>query len=169
MALTAISVGAADHFGKGGVKSIEVSSYSEGGQNITYTAATNVAAGSIGTNKKVIDFEKESANMTISSSSELVGLSVSTITIEGYIPKITNDKLESLQSLLDAPLVGKVTTWDGLVYLVGWEESTSTSVSATEFPMVMSGLEVATGSSLSDQNGCTLTFTCKQVHLPATF
>ena len=107
--------------------------------------------------------------MTISSSSELVGLSVNTITIEGYIPKITNDKLESLQSLLDAPLVGKVTTWDGVTYLVGWEESTSTSASSTEFPMVMSGLEVATGSSLSDQNGCTLTFTCKQVHLPATF
>jgi|TARA_R110001592_G_scaffold281573_3_gene549142 hypothetical protein len=169
MALTAITVGAADHFGKGGVKSIEVSSYAEGGQSITYTAGTNVAAGSIGTNKKVIDFEKESANMTISSSSELVGLSVNTITIEGYVPKITNDKLESLQSLLDAPLVGKVTTWDGVVYLVGWEESTATSASSTEFPMVMSGLEVATGSSLSDQNGCTLTFTCKQVHLPATF
>lgn len=169
MALTAITVGAADHFGKGGVKSIEVSSYAEGGQNITYTEGTNVAAGNIGTNKKVIDFEKESANMTISSSSELVGLSVSTITIEGYVPKITNDKLESLQSLLDAPLVGKVTTWDGVVYLVGWEASTSTSASSTEFPMVMSGLEVATGSSLSDQNGCTLTFTCKQVHLPATF
>lgn len=168
MALTAISVGAADHFGKGGVKSIEVASYAEGSQNITYTAATNVAAGSIGTGR-VIEFEKESANMTISSSSELVGLSVSTITIEGYIPKITNDKLESLQSLLDAPLVGKVTTWDGVVYLVGWEESTATSASSTEFPMVMSGLEVATGSSLSDQNGCTLTFTCKQVHLPATF
>jgi len=168
MGLTAITVANNDHFAKGGVKSMSIASYATGGQNITYTTATNVAAGSIGTGV-TIEFEKESASMTISSASELVGMSMSTITIEGYIPDITNDKLEALQALLDEPLVAKVSTWDNLTVLVGWEERTSLSGSATQFPMILSGLEVSTGASLADQNGCTLTFTCKQAHLPATF
>lgn len=168
MAITTILVNKSDHFAKGGVKKMEIASYAEGSQNITYTVGTNVAAGTLGSTQP-IEFEKESASMSISSTSELTGLATNTITIEGYIPQITNDKLEALQELLDAPLVAKVHTWDGVVYLVGWEEASSFSSSATEFPMVLSSLEVTTGSALSDQNGCTLTFTCTQVHLPATF
>tara|TARA_B100000287_G_scaffold424583_1_gene469439 strand:- start:2667 stop:3176 length:510 start_codon:yes stop_codon:yes gene_type:complete len=169
MAITAIPVNNADHFAKGGVRKIEIADYTTGGQNITYTPATNVAAGTLGSNIVTVEFEKESASMAISSTSELTGMQTHTITVEGYIPDITNDKLEALQQLLDSPLVIKVYTWDGVEYLVGWEESSSYSASHTEFPAVLSTLETATGSALSDQNGCSLTFTCMQVHLPATF
>lgn len=167
MALAAIAVNNADHFAKGGVRKLDISSYTDGGQNLTYTVGTNVAAGTLGSTIVSVEFEKESANMSISSTSELTGMATNAITIEGYIPQITNDKLEALQELLDAPLVIKVYTWGGENYLVGWEEASSFSSGHTEFPAVLSSLEISTGSSLSDQNGCTLTFTCTQVHLPA--
>ena len=108
MAITAIPVNNADHFAKGGIRKLDIASYTDGGQNITYTTATNVAAGTLGSTIVSVEFEKESANMSISSTSELTGMATNAITIEGYIPDITNDKLESLQELLDAPLVIKV-------------------------------------------------------------
>lgn len=170
MAITEILVNNADHFAKGGVKKLEIASYSDGGQNLVQAnVATNVVSGTLGTTVVTVEFEKESASMSVSSTSELVGMQTHTITIEGYIPDISRAKLDSLQKLLDDPLVIKVYSWDGVEYLVGWENDSSFSGGHTEFPAVLSSLETSTGSGLSDQNGCTLTFTCTQVNLPATF
>tara|TARA_R100000541_G_scaffold38493_1_gene46294 strand:+ start:54 stop:569 length:516 start_codon:yes stop_codon:yes gene_type:complete len=171
MALSNISVSATDHFAKGGVSKIEVASYEVGGQAISYTAATNVAAGAIGTNIVTLEFEKESAKMTSSVSNELVGLSIHTITIEGFIPEVSSARLLALQALVDSPLIAKVYTYDkpSNPYLVGWDESSSYSSSDSAFPMILSGIEVATGAGLAESNGCTVTFTCKQSRIPATY
>lgn len=170
MALVGLAVGGNDHFAKGGVKKMEISSYVEGGQSNLAVSAAGVATGTIGTNIKTIEFKKESANMQVTASNDFgKGLTTFEIVIEGYVPDITKARLVELQSMVDVPLISKVYTWDGDVYLVGWDSVSSESNARTQFPLELTSAVADTGSGLSDENGVTLTFTCRQAKAPGEF
>lgn len=170
MALVGLAVSGNDHFAKGGVKKMDIASYVEGGQSSLGISDAGVASGAIGSSVKTVEFKKETASMQITASNDF-GKSLTTfeIVIEGYVPDITQARLVELQSMVNTPLIGRVYTWDGESYLVGWDGVSSESNTKTRFPMELTSAVANTGSSLADENGVTLTFTCMQAEAPGKF
>ena len=108
--------------------------------------------------------------MQVTSSNDFgKGLTTHEIVIEGYVPDITKERLVELNEMVGAPLISKVYTWDGDVYLVGWDAVSSESNSRTRFAMELTSAVSDTGSGLADENGVTLTFTCRQAEAPGKF
>lgn len=170
MALSGLLVGGNDHFAKGGVKKMELASYVEGGQSSLAISDAGVASGTIGSSILTIEFKKESANMQVTSSNDFgKGLTTHEVVIEGYVPDITQARLVEIQEMVNVPLISKVYTWDGETYLVGWDGISSESNARTRFPMELTSAVSDTGSGLSDENGVTLTFTCRQAEAPGKF
>ena len=170
MAIAAIIVANDQHFAKGGVKYMEVAlNNTDGSQDISIAG---VASGAIATTVHVVDFEKESAKMSVSMS-KADNLTLYTISIEGYLPKVSGATLELLHNLAKAKngLRAKVYTWDALLkpYLVGWDNVLATSATKTDFPLILDSIEADTGSALQDQNGYTVKFSCVQATPPAQY
>lgn len=166
-----------DAFAKGGVKQISLCKIQDA-TGISVNATTHVGAVTQ-SSAVVVDFERESAKMSVSlSKSDAV--STYTISIEGYCNKIEKAKLAALEALSREQLIGVVEFWDGYSsaaggsvanankYLVGWDRLSSTSSNDTDFGLELSGIELDSGSALSDTNGVTLTFSCVQAQMPAT-
>ena len=167
MAISAILVSNDQHFAKGGVKYMEIAPNGAGSQTVS---ATGVALGSIGT-AVVVDFEKESAKMTVSMS-KADNLTLYTISIEGYIPKMSGETLEQLHNFAkEDGLKAKVYCYDDLTkpYLVGWDNVLATSAAYTDYPMVLESIEADSGAALQDQNGYTVKFTAVQATPPAQY
>lgn len=167
MAISAINVTNDQHFAKGGVKYMEIAKNGAGAQVVS---AAGVASGSIGT-VVVVQFEKESAKMSVSMS-KADGLTLYTVSIEGYIPKVLGTTLEQLHEFSkEDGLKAKVYCYDNLAkpFLVGWDNVLATTAAYTDFPMVLESIEADTGSALQDTNGYTVKFTSVQATPPAQY
>jgi hypothetical protein len=171
MALSAITVSNTDHFSKGGVKKLTLGIYDATTLvDVDVTAQTAVESSLVlGASTAVIDFEKETANMTISATQER-GLMMFTVSVEGYVAKISDGKLKAIQAMVGEALVAKVETYDGKDYVVGFdgvlgtgEGSTGTT---TDFPLFLESVEGGSGSALADGTGLTLKLTAVQGALP---
>jgi hypothetical protein len=182
MALTGITVSNNDHFAKGGVKSIELfevfdSTNTNNLQFDVHASDHQVTGFSSNGNGAYIEFEKETAKMTISSTQEK-GLPMKTVSIEAYIPEISESKLSALQGLEGKALAARVDLWDKKganhkSFLVGWDNVLgSTSTIATinyhhsKFALFIDSIEGDSGAGLSEQNGITLKMTCVQGEYP---
>ena len=173
MALTAITVSNTDHFAKGGVKTLTLAEYGSTTE-LAYTASTNSVAatglvlGAAG-DTAIIDFEKETAKLTVSGTQEK-GMMLFTVSIEAYIPNIKGASLVSLQQLVGKALIGKADFWSGSTYIVGLDNVFGTGFGAagttTDFPLFLESIEADSGAALSDQNGVTLKLTAVQGTLP---
>lgn len=172
MALSAITVSNTDHFSKGGVKKLTLATY--GGTTLIDVSATEhqVTESSFvgGADEVVIDFEKETANMTISATQER-GLMMVTVSIEGYVAKIDDEKLKALQAMVGQALNGRVDTYDGVDYVVGFDnvlgnDNGGSAGATTDFPLFLESIEGGTGSALADGTGLTLKLTAVQGELP---
>jgi hypothetical protein len=167
MGLTAISVGNDAHFAKGGVKALTLGIFDD---TLAFTvAATHEVTGMThAALTAVIGFEKESAKMTISDTQEK-GLSMTTVTLEGYLPKMDKDKFKALQELKGQALYGLVELWNGEQFLVGWDnilgDSTTTAITS-DFALFLDSIEGESGAALADANGVTLKMTAVQGELP---
>ena len=134
-------------------------------------SAAGVASGAIGSSPVVVQFEKESAKMSVSMS-KADGLTLYTVSIEGYIPKVLGTTLEKLHEFSkEDGLKAKVYCYDDLAkpFLVGWDNVLATSAAYTDFPMVLESIEADTGSALQDTNGYTVKFTSVQATPPAQY
>ncbi|BAQ92959.1 hypothetical protein [uncultured Mediterranean phage uvMED] len=173
MAISAITVSNDQHFAKGGVKYMEVAANNDGGSQLISAAGvvTSAPAAICSGTPVVFDFEKESAKMTVSMS-KTDSLTLYTISIEGYIPKISGETLEQLHEFAKADgLRANVYCYDDLdkPYLVGWDNILAESAAYTDFPMVLESIEADSGSALQDQNGYTVKFTAVQATPPAQY
>jgi len=167
MAIASINVANDQQFAKGGVKSITLALVGAGSQ-APVVSTEGVASGSIGTST-TINFEKESAKMTVSMSKG-DGLSLYNVSIEGYIPKVSGSLMEILHSYAKSDgLIGKVSNYDGADYLVGWDNVLATSTTSTDFPLILESMEADTGAALQDQNGVTVKFSCVMATPPAQY
>lgn len=171
MALTTIEVTSTDHFSKGGIKTLTLSVY-DNDTNIALVPATRVATVTAqGANPVVIEFEKETAKMTVSTSQER-GLAMTTIGIEGYIPNITTAKLVALQSMVGTCMNAKALDYNGVTFLVGLDnvlgEGLGSAGTTTDFGLFLESIELDSGAALSDGSGATLKLTAVQGELPYT-
>jgi len=178
MAIGNIYVTNDDHFAKGGVRSMVVCpNGADGGTATNAVSATGVVTGVIGTTNLVtLDFEKESAKMTVTSE-KTDSLTLYNITIEGYLPRVSGEYLERMHEYAKQDgLRAEVYLWDfhngagqtkpGRPFLVGWDNVLAESATHTDFPLVLESIEFDTGSALQDQNGATVKFSCVQAVPP---
>tara|TARA_Y100001938_G_C7926720_1_gene347268 strand:+ start:119 stop:673 length:555 start_codon:yes stop_codon:yes gene_type:complete len=180
MAIGNIYVTNDDHFAKGGVRSMVVCANGDAGAtNAVSSSASNlVATGVIGAaaNLVYLDFEKESAKMTVSST-KTDALTLYTITIEGYLPAISGEYLARMHEYAKQDgLRAQVYLWEfhndstateaGRPFLVGWDNILAESATHTDFPLVLESIEFDSGSALQDQNGATVKFSCVQALPP---
>tara|TARA_R110002096_G_scaffold111202_6_gene242842 strand:+ start:8990 stop:9514 length:525 start_codon:yes stop_codon:yes gene_type:complete len=171
MALTTIAVTATDHFAKGGVKTLSLCEF-DSATNIDLVPATKIATVTAqGSTIVVIEFEKETAKMTSSTSQER-GLAMTTIGIEGYIPNINAAKLVSLEALVGVNLNAVVTDYNGVQLLVGLDSVLGSGLGSvgttTSFGLFLESIELDLGAALSDGSGATLKLTAVQGELPYT-
>ena len=171
MALTAITVANTDHFVKGGIKSLSLAEYTSATLFDTAANDGTVANSSLvqGGTPILVSFDKETANMKISSSQEK-GLMIHTVTIEGYVPNIALTTLVALENMRGKPLNALVKMYSNVTYLVGYDPELGSgdagAGTTTLYPLVLTGIEVDSGTALVDANGATLTFTAVQGRLP---
>ena len=183
MAIGNIFVTNDDHFAKGGVRSMIVCANGDAGATnaVAQSDATGnlVATGDIGAaaNQVYLDFEKESAKMTVTST-KTDALTLYTISIEGYLPRVSGEYLARIHEYAKQDgLRAKVYTWEyhnasysgteaGRPFLVGWDNILAESATHTDFPLILESIEFDTGSALQDQNGATVKFSCVQALPP---
>lgn len=178
MAIGNIYVTNDDHFAKGGVRSMVVCANGDGAAtNAVGSSATGlVATGVIGAagNQVYLDFEKESAKMTVSST-KTDALTLYTITIEGYLPAVSGEYLARMHEYAKQDgLRAMVYLWEfhgdgteaGRPLLVGWDNILAESATYTDFPLILESIEFDTGAALQDQNGATVKFSCVQALPP---
>lgn len=182
MAIGNIYVTNDDHFAKGGVRSMIVAPNGDayGADNAVGSSATGlVATGDITSAAQAdeqvyLDFEKESAKMTVSST-KTDALTLYTITIEGYLPAVSGEYLARMHEYAKQDgLRAKVYLWEfhgqgtevGRPLLVGWDNILAESATYTDFPLILESIEFDTGSALQDQNGATVKFSCVQALPP---
>ena len=173
MPLNTINVLNTDHFAKGGIKTLEIAAPDAG---TTFTDGTDgsVSAGVLATAGAVaIDFEKETAKLTVSASQEK-GLMLYTVSIEAYIPKCSGSHFKALSNMRGAMMVARCTMWDDIEYMVGYDFTLGKAFGGTDitnFGLVLDSVEADSGAALSDQNGVTLKLTSVQGEPPyeATF
>tara|TARA_R110002020_G_scaffold304726_4_gene520543 strand:- start:1121 stop:1651 length:531 start_codon:yes stop_codon:yes gene_type:complete len=174
MALSAITVANTDHFAKGGIKKLTLGVY-DGTTLIDINTAEQTAVNStlvLGADSQVIDFEKETAKMSVSGSQEK-GLMMFTVSIECYIPKIDNTRFKGLQAMVGQALCAKVEGWDDTSFIVGFDgvlgdENGGAAGATTDFALFLESIEADSGAGLADQNGVTLKLTSVQGALPYT-
>lgn len=167
MALTNILVTNEEHFTYGGVKYIEL--VAGGGYSCAVTDG-GVASTSTWTTPVRLEFEKETAKMTINSSHNDTTFRGFEVTIEGYFPSLKVSNLQALENFLDEnqSVVAKVFMWDGSdstdsandAWLIGWDNVTANAPTNTLHGLRLSSIEFDSGAALSDQNGATLKFSC---------
>ena len=168
MALTAINVLNTDHFAKGGIKTLRLAVPDA---NTSFTDDTDgTASGGVlaGSGIVEIDFEKETAKLTVSASQEK-GLALYTVSIEAYIPKCSGAKFKALSNLRGEMMVARCTMWDGIDFMVGYDFTLGKAFGGTEitnFGLVLESIESDSGAALSDQNGVTLKLTSVQGEPP---
>ena len=170
MALASLNVTNNQHFAKGGIKYIEIAPNADAGATNAVSDA-GVATGIIAAsgNVVVVDFEKESAKMTVSLS-KTDGLNLYNISIEGYVPAISGATMEILHNYASSNgLRAKVYPYEGNPYLVGWDNVLAETPVFTDFPLILESMEIDSGSALQDQNGCTIKFSCVQGTPPAQY
>ncbi len=171
MPLTAINVTNQQHFAYGGVKYMEVSSdYSMAiDDDLAVTETTwNTPAR--------IEFEKETAKMTISSTANETTFRGFEVTIEGYVPNFSLANMNSLREYIDADqnVIAKVFMWEGgnpdessdTCWLIGWDNVLASNATTTLHGLKLDSIEFDSGAALSDQNGATLKFSCVMGMLP---
>lgn len=181
MPISSIEVVNIDHFAKGGLKLLEIAEVGATGCNIAVDDATNTATGVLSTtaaNIKSFEFEKESAKMTISTQ-RTDSLNLYTVTVEGFVPKLSKARLNSLESVLKAPngFFAKAYLWEDYdaagvnanPYLLGFDNVLAQSSLQTDFPCVLESMEVDSGSALADANGVTVKVSCVMAAFPAQF
>ena len=173
MALSAITVANTDHFVKGGIETLTVGEYD--GTTLFDTSAddgtvlnSSLVQGASG-NVVALSFDKETANMKVSSSQEK-GLMIHTVTIEGYVPNMALTTLVALENMRGKPLNALVKMYSNVTYLVGYDpelgSGDAVAGTTTLYPLVLTGIEIDSGTALVDANGATLTFTAVQGRLP---
>lgn len=178
MAIGNIYVTNDDHFAKGGVRSMVVAANGDSGATQTVSSSNSnlvVGAGTvIGSDLVYLDFEKESAKMTVSST-KTDALTLYTITIEGYLPAVSGEYLARMHEYAKQDgLRAMVYLWEfhgqgtepGRPLLVGWDNILAESATYTDFPLILESIEFDTGSALQDQNGATVKFSCVQALPP---
>ena len=171
MALSAITVANTDHFVKGGIKSLSLAEYTSATLFDTAANDGTVANSSLvqGGTAILVSFDKETANMKISSSQEK-GLMIHTVTIEGYVPNINLSTLVALENMRGKPLNAIAKMYSDVEYLIGYDpelgSGDGSTGTTTLYPLVLTGIEVDSGTALVDANGATLTFTAVQGRLP---
>jgi len=169
MALTNILVTNEEHFTYGGVKYIELCASPD--YSIT-VSDIGVAAAGTWNNAVRLEFEKETAKMTINSSHNDTTFRGFEVMIEGYFPGLKRENLQALENFLDEnqSVVAKVFMWDAQVgdgtdgatnaWIVGWDNVTAIADDNTLHGLRLSSVEFDSGAGLSDQNGATLKFSC---------
>jgi hypothetical protein len=164
MALSSIPVVNNDHFSYGGVKKLEIAS------TFTVAVTDDLIATATLTSPKLIEFEKESSKMSVSSSSNDSSFRGYNVTIEGYIPKMKRADLVALQQMQELEFVTRVYMWDAASatesYIIGWDNVTSDNAATTRFGCKVESVELDSGAALSDQNGVTLKLSCVMGQFP---
>ncbi len=166
MPLQTINVPIAGHFAKGGIKSLKIGDW-----------AVGTPAGAVGANhgctitassgEVTIDFEKETAKLTVSTVQEK-GLAMSTCSIEAYVPALSVANREALQTLVGVGCYGIVEFWDGYSVVLGWDAILGTEGGTSDFALFLESIEMDSGAALNDQNGATLKLTAVQGEVPRT-
>ncbi len=182
MPIQSVEVVNIDHFAKGGLKLLEIAEVGATGCSLavdnnaqTATGVLSSAAGQIHS----FEFEKESAKMTVSVQ-RTDSLNLYNVVVEGFVPKLSKDRLKSLESVMKAPngFFAKAYLWDDYSentganldpYLLGFDNTLAVSNSETDFPCVLESLELDSGTSLADANGVTVKISCTMAHFPAQF
>jgi hypothetical protein len=167
MALTNILVTNEEHFTYGGVKYIELAA---GGDYDIAVSTSGVATVDTWQNEVRLEFEKETAKMTINSSHNETTFRGFEVTIEGYFPGLSVSNLQALENFLDEnqSVVAKVFMWDGGndtdsaedAWIIGWDNVTCEDEQNTLHGLRLASIEFDSGAGLSDQNGATLKFSC---------
>ena len=171
MALTSITVANTDHFVKGGIKSLSLAEFTSATLFDTSANDGTVANSGLvqGGTAVLVSFDKETANMKISSSQDK-GLMLHTVTIEGYVPNINLSTLVALENMRGKPLNAIAKMHTDVEYLIGYDpelgSGDGSTGTTTLYPLVLTGIEADTGTALVDANGVTLTFTAIQGRLP---
>jgi len=162
MALVAIAVANTDHFAKGGVQTLTIGTYdgtanmvAASNHKVTHTAAADAVA---------IDFEKETCKIT-SSTSQDKGLAMTTVSVECYVPKMSNANYEALEAMKGEALYAKADLWDGESFILGWDDILG-AAGTTDFALFLESIEADSGAGLADQNGVTLKLTGVQGEEP---
>lgn len=169
----AITVLNTDHFSRGGIRTLQLATPD------ATTAITDDGDGTLsgcvlaGAGIVNIDFEKETAKVTVSASQEK-GLMLYTVSIEAYIPKCSGAKFKALSDLRGEMMIARCTMWDGIDLLVGYDFTLGKIASggtfvvndSTNFGLVLESIEADSGAALSDQNGVTLKLTSVQGEPP---
>lgn len=182
MPIQSVEVVNIDHFAKGGLKLLEIAEVGAAGCSLAVNNATQTATGVLSTTASLIhsfEFEKESAKMSVSVQ-RTDSLNLYNVVIEGFVPKLSKDRLLSLESVMRAPngFFAKAYLWDDYSestginldpYLIGFDNTLAVSNSQTDFPCVLESLELDSGTALGDANGVTVKISCTMAHFPAQF
>ena len=182
MAISSVEVINIDHFAKGGLKLLEIAEVGATGCSLAVNNATQTATGVLSSNSNSIhsfEFEKETAKMSVSVQ-RTDSLNLYNVTVEGFVPKLSKERLLSLESVMRAPngFFAKAYLWDDYsestgtnteAYLLGFDNTLAVSNSQTDFPCVLESLELDSGTALADANGITVKISCTMAHFPAQF
>ena len=163
MALSAINTIITGHFAKGGVKTLTLGEYD--GTAAMTVAANHEVTVTPASSPVVIDFEKETAKLTVSTTQEK-GLAMSTCSIEGYVPNMTAALMEDLNNLIGVGMYAECLLWEGGTLVVGWDSVLGRAGGDSDFALFLESIEADTGSALSDQNGVTIKLTAVQGETP---
>lgn len=158
MALDTLAVANGDHFAKGGIKKITLGEFDATLAFTVDTSTHSVSTFAEAADGLTLGFEKETAKLTTSTTQEK-GLSMTTATIECYVPKMSKERFASLEAIKGKALYGNVELWNGESFLVGWDnklgDSTEDAIT-TDFALFLSEISSDSGGALSDQNGVTI-------------
>jgi hypothetical protein len=168
MALQTINVLNTDHFAKGGIKTLQLAVPDA---STTFTDDTDGTVSSCtlaGSGIVEIDFEKETAKLTVSASQDK-GLMLYTVSIECYIPKCSGSHFKALTNMRGEMMVARCTMWDGIDFMVGYDFTLGKALGTTDitnFGLVLESIEADSAAELSGQNGVTLKLTSVQGEPP---
>jgi len=182
MAISSVEVVNIDHFAKGGLKLLEIAEVGATGCTLAVNNDTQTATGDLSSAANQIhsfEFEKESAKMTVSVQ-RTDSLNLYNVVVEGFVPKLSKERLQSLESVMKAPngFFAKAYLWEDYnessgnntdPYLLGFDNTLAVSNSQTDFPCVLESLELDSGTALADANGVTVKISCTMAHFPAQF
>lgn len=148
----------------------------------TYAAATGnlttFGVPTTGANVVTLKFATGTGKVDISATQEK-GMTLSTISVEGYIPNMSKLEFTAIRSLIGKALMGTVEIntkhtagTENTTLLLGWDATLATSGGgaddylSSKFALFLDSIEASSGAAMEDGAGATLKLTAVQGDLP---
>lgn len=118
----------------------------------------------------LFEMKEGSGSLAVSGSKEN-GTMMFEQTISFYIPNCSSQHLHELEQLKHEPIICAAYDYNGEVYMVGLSEAykNEDAITRNQTYAMMTGLEVSTGAAIGDEQGVTVTITCRAGELPRKF